>query len=227
VSVPIITVDGPGGARKGTLCFSLAERLAWHMLDSGALYRVTAHAAGLAGADIDDEDAVAAVAADLDVSFQPAAAGLTRVVLAQADITDAIRTESCGALASRVAAMPAVRAALLARQQRFARPPGLVADGRDMGTVVFPEAQLKIFLTASARARAERRQQQLLGQGESVSLRALLETIEERDARDRNRPDSPLLPADDAIAVDSTERSAEEVLDLVLSEARSRGLLKT
>ncbi|MEM1188633.1 MAG: (d)CMP kinase [Pseudomonadota bacterium] len=225
MSVPIITVDGPGGAGKGTLCFSLAQTLGWHMLDSGALYRVTAQAAKGGGVDLDDEAAVAAVAAELDVGFIPAAEGLTRVMLADTDITDAIRTEDCGALASKVAAMQPVRAALLDRQRRFASPPGLVADGRDMGTVVFPAADLKIFLTASPSARALRRQQQLLAQGESVSLPRLLETIEERDARDRNRSDSPLLPANDAIVVDSTERTAAEVLGIVLGQARSRALI--
>ncbi|MEO1080461.1 MAG: (d)CMP kinase [Pseudomonadota bacterium] len=225
MSVPIITVDGPGGAGKGTLCFSLAQTLGWHMLDSGALYRVTAQAAKGGDVDLHDEAAVAAVAAELDVGFIPAAEGLTRVMLADKDITDAIRTEDCGALASKVAAMQPVRAALLDRQRRFASAPGLVADGRDMGTVVFPAADLKIFLTASPSARALRRQQQLLAQGESVSLPRLLETIEERDARDRNRSDSPLLPANDAIVVDSTERTAAEVLGIVLGQARSRALI--
>lgn len=225
MSIPVIAVDGPGGAGKGTLCFSLAEQLGWHMLDSGALYRVTAYAAAqrdLAGAD---ETEVAPIAADLDVVFVPAAGGMTRVVLAGADITEAIRTEDCGALASRVAAMTAVRAALLDRQRRFAMAPGLVADGRDMGTVVFPSADLKIFLTASAETRARRRQEQLLAQGVSVSLRALLETIEERDARDRNRTASPLLPANDAIVIDSTAMTAAEVLETAVSQARARSLM--
>lgn len=223
--MPVITVDGPGGAGKGTLCFSLAQRLGWHMLDSGALYRVTALAAQRTGADTDDEACVAPVAAALEVRFIPAADGLTRVVLAGDDITAAIRTEECGVLASQVAAMRPVREALLERQRRFAQPPGLVADGRDMGTVVFPAAPLKIFLTASAEARAGRRFQQLLAQGESVSLPRLLEAIEERDARDRNRVDSPLVPADDAIVIDSTGIPADAVLDAVLREARSRQLV--
>ena len=224
-AVPVITVDGPGGAGKGTLCFSLAERLGWHMLDSGALYRVTARAAERAGVDLDDEAAVAGVAARLDVRFLPAPGGMTRVLLAEDDITDAIRTEDCGVLASRIAAMRPVREALLERQRRFARAPGLVADGRDMGTVVFPGAPLKIYLTASAAARAERRYEQLLARGESVSLPRLLEAIEERDARDKNRADAPLVPADDAIVVDSTGIPADTVLDQVLREARSRQLV--
>jgi len=224
MSVPVIAVDGPGGAGKGTLCFSLADSLGWHMLDSGALYRVTAHAAAQRGLADAGAGEVAAIAAHLDVAFVPAPGGLTRVMLCGDDITEAIRTEECGALASRVAAMTPVRAALLDRQRRFAQPPGLVADGRDMGTVVFPSADLKIFLTASAETRARRRQAQLLAQGESVSLRALLETIEERDARDRSRATSPLLPADDAIVIDSTAMTATAVLDFVLAEARSRSL---
>jgi len=223
--VGIITVDGPGGAGKGTLCFSLATQLAWHMLDSGALYRVTALAAERSGCLDQGPERIAAVAADLRLEFVPQARGLTQVLLQGEDITSEIRTEICGANASRVAAMRPVREALLERQRRFAQAPGLVADGRDMGTVVFPEAPLKIFLTASARERAERRQRQLLEKGEAVSLRALLETIEERDARDRNREDAPLVPADDALIIDSTGISAAAVLDTVLVEARSRQLL--
>jgi len=225
LNVPVIAVDGPGGAGKGTLCFSLATQLRWHMLDSGALYRVTAQAASDAGLDFADEGALVSIAEGLDVEFLPAAEGLTRVVLAGRDITDAIRTETCGNKASQVAAMESVRAALLDRQRRMARAPGLVADGRDMGTVVFPEASLKIFLTASAEARAKRRQAQLLARGESATLARLLETIEERDARDRNRAASPLMPAADAIVVDSTGVPAQEVLDTVLSEARNRQLI--
>ncbi|WOJ94870.1 (d)CMP kinase [Congregibacter variabilis] len=225
MTVPVITVDGPGGAGKGTLSYSLARELGWHMLDSGALYRVTALAALRSATEISDELAVARIARSLKLSFIPAAEGLTQVLLDGEDISAAIRTESCGAAASKVAAMGEVRAALLERQRQMAIAPGLVADGRDMGTVVFPAAPLKIFLTASAEARAERRYLQLMEKGESVTLARLLETIEERDSRDRNRVESPLVPADDALVIDSTGISASAVLDTVLREARNRQLI--
>ena len=225
MTTPVITVDGPGGAGKGTLTYSLASKLGWHMLDSGALYRVTAQAAILDSISLDDEDALATIAADLDVRFEPAPDGLTQVILRGVDITRDIRTEECGAVASTVAAITPVRAALLDRQRAFAKAPGLVADGRDMGTVVFPQAPLKIFLTASSEARAKRRQAQLLAKGESVTLARLLETIEERDARDRSREASPLVPADDAVLIDSTALSADEVLQTALREADQRRLL--
>ncbi|EED33762.1 cytidylate kinase [gamma proteobacterium NOR5-3] len=224
--MPVITVDGPGGAGKGTLSYSLASQLDWHMLDSGALYRVTALAALTSSTDMRDESALASIARGLKLNFVPAAEGLTQVLLDGEDISLAIRTESCSAAASKVAAMAEVRAALLERQRQMAIAPGLVADGRDMGTVVFPDAPLKIFLTASAEARAKRRHLQLMEKGESVTLARLLETIEERDARDRNRLESPLVPADDALVIDSTGISASAVLDTVLWEARNRQLIR-
>lgn len=224
MSVPIITVDGPGGAGKGTLCFSLAQTLGWHMLDSGALYRVVAEAGRRRGIDLKDEAAMAELAGGLAVEFLPAGDGLTRVLLDDVDISADLRTEVCGAAASVVAAVPAVRSALLQRQREMATMPGLVADGRDMGTVVFPDAALKIFLTASAEARAKRRQAQLLAKGESATLARLLDTIEERDERDRNRSEAPLVPADDALHLDCTDMSASEVLATVLKAAANRGL---
>ncbi|MFK7829268.1 MAG: (d)CMP kinase [Congregibacter sp.] len=225
MSAPVITVDGPGGAGKGTLCFSLASTLGWRMLDSGALYRVVAHAALSRKLAFDDELALATIAGSLNVSFLPAAGGLTRVVLDGDDISLQIRTEACGAAASNVAALRGVRQALLERQRQMAVLPGLVADGRDMGTVVFPNAALKIYLTASARARAERRRRQLKDSGGGDTLARLLETIEERDERDQNRSESPLIPADDAIVVDSTDVAADVVLDTVLKAARDRHLV--
>ena len=223
-AAPVICVDGPSGAGKGTLSLRLAAALDWHLLDSGALYRVVGFACRQAGVSLDNSDAVAEVARALDVDFRPTDAGVT-VWLSGEDVTSAIRSEEGGADASQVAALESVRAALLLRQQELARPPGLIADGRDMGTVVFPEAPLKIFLTASAEARAERRFHQLQGMGESVSLARLLTDIEQRDARDQSRSVSPLVPAEDAIVIDSTALTADEVLQAASELARSRKLM--
>jgi len=208
---PVICIDGPSGAGKGTLSQRLATGLGWHLLDSGALYRVVGFAGRLAAVSLEDCDAVAGVARSLDVDFRPNEEGVS-VWLAGEDVTAHLRTEEGGRDASTVAALPSVREALLLRQQELARPPGLIADGRDMGTVVFPRAPLKIFLTASAEARAERRFHQLQGMGESVSLARLLTDIQQRDARDQSRTVSPLAPAEDAIIIDSTALTADEVL---------------
>ena len=223
-AVPVICVDGPSGAGKGTLSQHLANAFSWHLLDSGALYRVVGYACRQANVSLDDETAVAQMARALNVDFQPGEKGVT-VWLSDQDVTAAIRSEQGGLDASRVAALPRVRAALLLRQQELARTPGLIADGRDMGTVVFPDAPLKIFLTASAQARAERRLHQLQGMGESVSLPRLLAGIQERDARDEARAVSPLVPAGDAIVIDSTTLSADEVLQAVRELADGRNLL--
>ena len=223
-SVPVICVDGPSGAGKGTLSQHLANAFSWHLLDSGALYRVVGYACRQANVSLDDETAVAQMARALNVDFQPGEKGVT-VWLSDQDVTAAIRSEQGGLDASRVAALPRVRAALLLRQQELARTPGLIADGRDMGTVVFPDAPLKIFLTASAQARAERRLHQLQGMGESVSLPRLLAGIQELDARDEARAVSPLVPAGDAIVIDSTTLSADEVLQAVRELADGRNLL--
>jgi len=202
----------------------LAAALGWHLLDSGALYRVVGFACRQAGVSLDDSDAVVGVVRALDVDFRPTDAGVT-VWLSGDDVTSAIRSEEGGADASPVAALEPVRAALLLRQQELARLPGLIADGRDMGTVVFPDAPLKIFLTASAEARAERRFHQLQGLGESVSLARLLTDIEQRDARDQSRSISPLVPAEDAIVIDSTALTADEVLQAACELAKSRKLM--
>ena len=222
-SSPVICVDGPSGAGKGTLSQRLAAELGWHLLDSGALYRVVGFACRQQAVALEDSEAVAGVARTLDVTFRPTDTGVT-VWLRGEDVTAGIRTEEGGRDASTVAALPAVREALLLRQQELARPPGLIADGRDMGTVVFPDAPLKIFLTASAEARAERRFHQLQGMGESVSLARLLTDIQERDARDQSRTVSPLVPAEDAIIIDSTALSADEVLQAARELAAAREL---
>jgi cytidylate kinase len=206
---PVVTIDGPGGSGKGTVSRLLAQRLGWHMLDSGALYRLVALAALRRDVSLDDASALATVAAALDVRFE---SGSGRILLEGEDVTEAIRAEEVGQGASRVAALPAVREALLERQRDFRAAPGLVADGRDMGTVVFPDAEVKVFLTASLEERARRRHKQLIEQGVSASLDRLFRELEARDRRDQTRAVAPLKPATDAVVVDTTGLSIEEVL---------------
>ena len=220
---PVICIDGPSGAGKGTISLRLAEHLGWHLLDSGALYRVVGYAAHRLGVDWADVPGVTEIARSLEVRFSTSAEGVS-VFLAGEDVTVPVRSEFGGKGASAVAVLPEVRDALLARQRELAEPPGLVADGRDMGTTVFPNAALKIFLTASAEARAQRRYSQLLARGESVSLPRLLDAIRERDARDRDRQASPLVAAEDAITIDSTNLSIDQVLRQVLDLAVEKGL---
>lgn len=225
-AAPVITIDGPGGSGKGTLAGMLAASLGWKLLDSGALYRLLAHAALKHNIALNDEPELARLAADLDVQFIPGADGTEqRVMLEGLDVTREIRTEEAGAGASKVAVLHAVREALLGRQQAFREWPGLVADGRDMGTVVFADAELKIFLTASAQIRAERRYRQLLEKGETANLAGLLDDITARDERDMNRSIAPLRPAEDAVLIDSSHMSIESVLEAVQLQARERKLL--
>ncbi|MEZ5583391.1 MAG: (d)CMP kinase [Candidatus Competibacteraceae bacterium] len=209
-NVPVIAVDGPGGVGKGTLCRALAEQFGWHFLDSGALYRLTALAALRQRIPLENESRVAALAQRLDASF-PSAAHDSRVLLAGEDVSELIRSEECGNAASIVAAMPAVRDALLRLQRNFRQSPGLVADGRDMGTVVFPDAQVKIFLTASPEACAIRRHNQLKEKGIDVSLANLIDDIAERNRRDSQRSVAPLRPASDAHVLDTSELSITQV----------------
>lgn len=225
-AAPVLTIDGPSGSGKGTVSRRIASRLGWHLLDSGALYRLVALAGRLEGRDPGDEAGHVALAADMRVRFGATPDGDELVLLGDPgrDVTSEIRTETAGQGASRVAVWPGVRAALLQRQRDFAQPPGLVADGRDMGTVVFPDARLKIYLTASPEERARRRHNQLKDKGSGASLAALSLEIAERDRRDSSRAVAPLVPAADAVLVDSTNLAIDEVVDRIMAEARSRGL---
>jgi len=215
VVVPVIAIDGPTASGKGTVAQRVAEALGWHYLDSGALYRLTALASTRAGVDPADESAVAAVASQLAIEF---ASG--RINLAGEDVTDAIRAEAVGEAASRIAVLPAVRQALLGRQRAFRQWPGLVADGRDMASVVFRDAQLRIFLTASAQARAERRYKQLIEKGFSANISALLRDLEQRDVRDSTRALAPLAVSEGALQIDSTSLDVEQTVHSVLEAWR-------
>lgn len=220
--VAVITIDGPSGSGKGTLSRLLAQKLGWHFLDSGAIYRVLALAAIHHQIDPEDEDAVQPLAAHLDVQFDTDEDGEVKIILEGENVSSTIRTEEVGAVASKVAALPRVREALLRRQRAFREAPGLVADGRDMGTVVFPQAKVKIFLTASAEVRAERRFLQLKNKGFDVKIGDLLHDIQARDERDTNRATAPLVPADDALQLDSSDKDITQVLDEVFQYAKSK-----
>ncbi|MEM0911909.1 MAG: (d)CMP kinase [Pseudomonadota bacterium] len=223
-NVPVITVDGPSGAGKGTLCLKLASTLKWHLLDSGAIYRVLALATIHHDLPLDDVNALVPLASGLDVSFE-SYQQVSKIVLEGEDVTADIRNEKVGAAASKVAALPQVREALLRRQRSFALPPGLVADGRDMGTVVFNNAELKLYLTASPEIRAERRFIELKEKGHDVKISRLLSEIRARDERDINRDNAPLKAADDAILIDSSTLNAAQVFDIAMKEVLNRRLV--
>ncbi len=217
--IPVIAIDGPSGSGKGTIARRVARALDWHLLDSGALYRLVGLAAARKGQADASEEALAAIASDLKVRFDADDAGEERVWLGDSDVGAKLRTEECGRLASHVAVLPKVRNALMALQKGFRTAPGLVADGRDMGTIVFPDAMLKVFLTASAGERAKRRHKQLNDKGIDVSLPALSRDIEDRDRRDSDRSVAPLRPAEDARLLDSSNLTIDEVTQTVLDWA--------
>jgi cytidylate kinase len=222
-SVPVVAIDGPVGSGKGTISTRLAARLGWFFLDSGALYRLVAIEAIDAGVDALNFHALTAIAEGLDFEFKHDGVQ-TRPILAGKDVSSRIRTESISEMASKVAGIESVRSAMVSRQRAFARPPGLVADGRDMGTIIFPDADLKIFLTASVRIRALRRYKQLKEKGESVNLSRLLRDIKMRDERDSTRAIAPLKPAQDAHVIDSTELNIKQVLQEIYNLLDNMGI---
>jgi CMP/dCMP kinase len=225
--IPVLTIDGPSGSGKGTISRKVADALGWHMLDSGALYRAVGFAASMEGLDLSDTEAVTRCAQTTKITFRdPKDGSETRVIVNGHDATDDIRTETCGAAASAIAAIPSVRAALFDKQRNFRRSPGLVADGRDMGTVIFPDAPSKVFLTASAEERAKRRYKQLKEKGLGVTLATLLREIQARDVRDAERAVAPLKPATDAVFIDSTGMPIDSVVAAVLELVRGETHLR-
>ncbi|HCH25212.1 MAG TPA: (d)CMP kinase [Oceanospirillaceae bacterium] len=222
-NAPVIAIDGPSGSGKGTICKLLAQAMGYHLLDSGALYRLVALAAEHHGVSMENERALSDIAAHLDVQFLTSPDG-DKVVLEGEDVSLAIRTEAVGMNASRVASLTLVRKSLEDRQRAFAELPGLVADGRDMGTVIFPQASIKVFLTASAEERADRRYKQLKSKGLDASLADILVDIQQRDERDQNRSVAPLKPAADAVLIDCTHMSIAEVEQEVMTLIKHRGL---
>jgi cytidylate kinase len=214
---PVLTIDGPSGSGKGTISRTVAHRLGWHYLDSGAIYRAVGQATAWEGVDLTDPEAVAACAARTQIRFDTQGEGEPHIWVNGKDATRLLHTETAGAVASAIAAYPAVRAALVDLQLAFRRSPGLVADGRDMGTVIFPDARFKVFLTASAEERARRRYKQLKDKGVSANLDSLLHEIAARDERDAGRAVAPLKPAADAVILDSTGMPITEVIDRVLA----------
>ncbi len=219
MNVPVLTIDGPTASGKGTIAARVAERLGFHYLDSGALYRLVALQAHRAGVAPDDQARLAQIARDLRPLFMG-----ERIWLDGIEVTDSIRQEGIGATASRIAVVPAVRRALVDAQRGFRTAPGLVADGRDMGTVIFPDADLKVFLTAAVESRAERRYKQLIGKGFSANIEELSRVLRERDARDTERAVAPLRPADGAVTVDSTALDIDQTIDLVLKAWAARDI---
>lgn len=219
--IPVLTIDGPSGSGKGTISRMVADALGWHLLDSGALYRAVGFAASMEGLDLSDAEAVTRCAQETKISFRPSKdGGETHVIVNGMDATGELRTETCGAAASAVAAIPGVRTALFDKQRSFCKAPGLVADGRDMGTVIFPDAKHKVFLTAGDEERAKRRYKQLKQKGLDVTLSTLLREIQARDTRDASRAVAPLKPAANAVVIDSTGMPIESVVAAVLNFVR-------
>jgi len=225
-SIPVITIDGPSGTGKGTLSMLLAKQLGWHYLDSGALYRVVALASEQQKVSPAAIDVVVEIIGQLDIQFVMDATGVEKKIILQGkDVTKSIRSEKISQFSSKISAIPQVRAALIQRQRGFRRSPGLVTDGRDMGTVIFPDAPLKIFMTASAKIRAQRRYKQLKDKGIDGNLAAILAELNERDSRDRQRKIAPLQPAKDAVELDTSQLSIEQVYQQLLQLAKARHLL--